>query len=80
MEFYPSMIIKTLRAHLRKGKGLEGVEDTEEKLKNLTKKLFEAEVNLMINIGFDFDLQLGVYWIDNWAEKINDAHLLSKAK
>lgn len=56
MEFYPSMIIKILRAHLRKGKGLEGVEDTEEKLKNLTKKLFEAEVNLMINIGFDFDL------------------------
>jgi hypothetical protein len=56
MEFYPSMILKTLRAHLRKLKGLERIEDSEEKIKSLTKKLFEAEVNLMINIGFDFDL------------------------
>ena len=34
----------------------------------------------MINIGFDFDIELGVDWLREWAEDIRDAHIVSKVE
>lgn len=60
VEFYPISILKVLRALLREKRGVAEVaeEDEEEqaKVKQLSRRLFEAEVTLMINIGFDFDI------------------------
>ena len=41
---------------------MEG-EDSEEKTKELLKKMFEAEVNLMVTIGFDFELCVGAEYL-----------------
>jgi len=32
----------------------------------MQKKVFEAEVTIMINIGFDFDIELGLYSLREW--------------
>lgn len=42
------------------------------------KKLLEAEVTIMINIGFDFDIELGVYWASEWSRGIKDSHCVRK--
>ena len=44
------------------------------------KRMFEAEVTIMINIGFDFDIELGVLWVSEWARNINDDHLVRKVE
>lgn len=44
----------------------------------LMKKLLEAEVTIMINIGFDFDIELGVYWASEWSRAIKDSHSVRK--
>lgn len=44
------------------------------------KRMFEAEVTIMINIGFDFDIELGVLWVSEWARTINDDHLVRKVE
>jgi hypothetical protein len=55
----PSQILGVCRRALRKRKNLEKDKDTEEYLRKEVKRVFEAEVNIMINIGFDFDIELG---------------------
>jgi hypothetical protein len=32
----------------------------------------------MINIGFDFDIELAVFWSQEWSKVINDSHLTRK--
>lgn len=54
----PIRILEACRRRLREKKNLEEDEDSEEYLKREVKKIFEAEVNIMINIGFDFDISL----------------------
>lgn len=44
------------------------------------KRLLEAEVTIMINIGFDFDIELGIFWASEWARTINDGHLVRKVE
>ena len=63
LTLYPEQLLKTLRNMLREKKGKTEEEDSEEKTKKLLKKLFEAELNIMVNIGFDFDIELGLYWL-----------------
>lgn len=59
---FPADILKTCRTILREKKGIEG-EDSEEKFKSLLKKIFEAEVNLMISVGFDMELEVGLTYL-----------------
>lgn len=44
------------------------------------KKLLEAEVTIMINIGFDFDIELGVFWASEWSRAIKDSHYVRKVE
>lgn len=70
---YPADILKTCRAILREKRGLEG-EDSEEKQRYMMKKLFEAEVNLMISVGFDMELEVGLTYLEEWERAIKDSH------
>lgn len=56
---YPISILEVCRKILRKRKGLEDI-DSEDYLKREVRKVFDAEVNIMINIGFDFDIHLAL--------------------
>lgn len=34
----------------------------------------------MINIGFDFDIEIGLYWLQEWSRAISDPHIIKKAE
>ena len=34
-------------------------------IKKWMKKIFDAEVNIMINIGFDFDIELSIHYLNS---------------
>ena len=42
------------------------------------KRLFEAEVNLMIHIGFDLEVHIGSEWLLKWKKAINDQHFFEE--
>ena len=42
------------------------------------KKLFEAEINLMISIGFDFLLTVGFDYLQEWEKAIRDRNFLKQ--
>ena len=42
LSLYPMQLLKEFRSVLREKKGMEQIEDSEEKLKKLLKRLFEA--------------------------------------
>ena len=56
----PIDILRVCRKFLRRKKNLAEDEDTDEFLKKLLKRVFEAEVTIMINLGFDFDIHLAI--------------------
>jgi hypothetical protein len=56
----PTQILGVCRKTLRKRKSLEEDKDSEEYLRKEVRRVFEAEVNIMINIGFDFDIKLSL--------------------
>lgn len=84
MAFNAMQMLKVLRALLRERRGLAAVDENDEqeqaKLQQLSKRLFEAEVTVMINIGFDFDIELGLYWLQEWSRGIGDSHVMRKAE
>ena len=34
----------------------------------------------MINIGFDFDIELAIFWIHQWSKAIKDNHIIRKVE
>jgi hypothetical protein len=84
IDFYPIHILKALRVLLREKRGLpepsEEDEEEQAKLKQLCKRLFEAEVTVMINVGFDFDIELALYWLQEWSRAIGDSHVVKKTE
>ncbi len=34
----------------------------------------------MINIGFDFDIELAIFWINQWSKAIKDNHIIRKVE
>ena len=45
------------------------------------KKIFEAEVNIMINIGFEFEIDLGIHYLgSDLKDEIKDQSLIDKVK
>lgn len=42
------------------------------------KRLLEAEVTIMINIGFDFDIELGVFWVSEWSRAIKEVEYVRR--
>ena len=45
------------------------------------RRIFEAEVNIMINIGFDFEIDLGIHSLNSHLkDEIREAHLIDKVK
>lgn len=45
------------------------------------RRIFEAEVNIMINIGFDFEIDMGIYYLNSrLKDEIKDQNLIEKVK
>lgn len=34
----------------------------------------------MINVGFDFDIELALYWLQEWTRGIGDSHIIKKTE
>lgn len=34
----------------------------------------------MINIGFDFDIELAIFWVHQWSKAIKDNHIIKKVQ
>jgi hypothetical protein len=34
----------------------------------------------MINIGFDFDIEIALFWLQEWTRAISDPHIIKKTE
>lgn len=76
----PQDILHQLRILLRKRKNVTK-EDSEETIKKLMRRIFEAEINIMINIGFEFEIDLGIHYLNSsLKDEIKDQNLVDKVK
>lgn len=60
------------RIALRKLRSRDG-QDAPSKLKSETRKVLEAEIVLMINIGFDLDIYTGISYLKKWEKRVGDS-------
>lgn len=64
-------IIKHMRVILRAKKQISA-EDSEDSLARYARKVFEAEIHIMINLGFDFDIETGLASLPEIYEEVKE--------
>jgi hypothetical protein len=74
---YPIEIVRQCREQLRVKRGLEGA-DSEERLRGMLGRVFEAEVTLMINMGFELEVEIALGWTREWEKDLGDWSLGKK--